>query len=1064
LLATLLVAALFSLPVHSALADGACCIEAEEDCRQVTNPLPCASIGGVYVEGGSCAEGVCDPGACCDGASCSIMTGVDCLNGGLNFLGGGTSCNDDPCGVVPVGACCTGEACTEVSEAVCAASSGNWLGAAVSCGTAPCSPGACCSADDTCSETLPLACQQAGGAFQPGATCAGGACGVGGCCDGLSCSISSAYDCAVAGRQFGGAGTTCLDDPCDAGIGACCLAGACSDASPEDCSFGGGTWLGAGTNCTQDPCVIGACCRPGECDDLARYECAATGGAFFGESTCGSEEACAATLDCDGDSLVAQSPIFGAAGVSDFYDGTYRWDNYSQALGAVETVRFWGLDLERSSGSFIECVDSNPTFLIEFYDDQNGQPGNVVCGHTVTATRTPTGQFVQDFAEVNEYEVELPFPCVQPNGWISIVGLGDQDCIFLWSSSNDGGDGAYCVGCGFPPDDGYDLAFCLGGERGGVFGACCDEGLGVCQDNTEIDQCAGVGMRFYQDFTCQDIGPCDIITGACCHDDGTACEVVTQAACASAGGNWLGQFSECFQCPAVGACCIQDDICVVTTDALCDTEYGTWIGDGTTCGDCPAIPPHCPEESLLSYQADPPHGFIATTSEFDPGFSIANYFEDADGAITGLTWFGFDLEYRPDLGGFIECTEFDNTFDITFHADAAGVPGAVVCDYTVFADRVETGIVSYRGAMLNEYSVTLPSSCVLTNGWVRIVARGATDCWFLWLSGDSPAQAHCTGCGTTLIAGRNMCLAGQAGGVFGACCDDATGICSENVEISNCAATGQRFLADGVCADLPVPCGEFIGACCISDATCSVGSEADCVTAGGSWLGADSLCSECPCLVPCPSGSASEGEPVCFNGYVDETNGGCFATTPAFSPITPGVTVCGTGGVWEGPGGFVGDWDIYEFQLDHPAELTFTVLAEYAVIAAIYDGSAGCPGELLSAFADFACDSANASATVGPGTYWLATRVLAASDESQCGQRYTALLTVEAVSLGDGDGDGDVDLDDHLIFVDCMAGPAAEPAPTAPRTPQECLDAFDADFDGDVDCEDATAFQRSFEG
>lgn len=1047
------------------MAAGACCIAADDDCRQVTNPAPCASIGGVYVEGGSCAEGVCDPGGCCDGASCSIMTGIDCLAAGFEFLGGGTNCNDAPCGVEPVGACCTGEACSEATEAVCVVSGGSWQGDGTSCTAAPCSPGACCEPTGSCSETLPIACQQAGGVFLENTVCAGNACGTGACCDGLSCSISNAYDCETSGRQFGGAGTTCLDDPCDAGIGACCQDGACSDASPEDCATAGGTWLGAGTNCSQDHCVLGACCYPGECEDLARFQCTAAGGGFLAGNTCASEGACAAQNECDGDSLYAQSPnLGGVAGVSDQFDATARWDRYEGVLGAIETVRFWGLDLQRSGITFVECVEETPTFQIEFYDDQLGQPGNLVCGYTLTASRTPTGHFIQDFAEINEYEVELPFPCIQSNGWISIVGIGgDPDCIFLWTSATSGDGGAYCVGCGFPPDDGYDLSFCLGGERGGVFGACCDEGLGVCHDNVEIDDCAGIGMRFHPDLTCQDIGPCDLVTGACCHNDETPCSVETQAGCAAAGGNWLGQFTECFQCPPVGACCIQDGICVVTTDELCDTEYGTWIGEGTTCDDCPAIPPHCPEDSLLAYQADPPHGFIATTSEFDPGFSIANYYEEADGAIVGLSWFGFDLQYRPDLGGFVECTEFDNTFDITFHADAAGVPGSIVCDYTLLVDRVETGIESYRGAMLNEYSVTLPSACVLTNGWVRIVARGVTDCWFLWLSGDTPAQAHCGGCGTTLIAGRNMCLAGETGGVFGACCDDATGVCTENVEISACSSTGQRFLADGLCEDLPVPCGEFIGACCFADATCTVGSEADCVGAGGAWLGADSLCSECPCIVPCAGGSA-EGEADCGVGYVDTTNGGCFAAEPAFSPITPGTAVCGTGGAWEEPGGFIADWDIYEFVLTGSAELHFSVLAEYPVIAAIYDGTAGCPGELLSAFADYACDSANATASVGPGTYWMATRVLSSTDESQCGKRYTALLTVTPIAFGDADGDEDVDLDDYLALADCMNGPGADPTPTPPRTAQECLDAFDSDFDLDVDCEDAAAFQRAFGG
>ena len=62
---------------------------------------------------------------------------------------------------------------------------------------------------------------------------------------------------------------------------------------------------------------------------------------------------------------------------------------------------------------------------------------------------------------------------------------------------------------------------------------------------------------------------------------------------------------------------------------------------------------------------------------------------------------------------------------------------------------------------------------------------------------------------------------------------------------------------------------------------------------------------------------------------------------------------------------------------------------------------------------------------------------------------------------GDFDDDGDVDLQDHVGFVDCMAGPGVTPGPTPPTTAQECLDAFSAD-DNDVDLVDFITFQTVF--
>ncbi|GJM24879.1 MAG: hypothetical protein DHS20C16_12940 [Phycisphaerae bacterium] len=67
-------------------------------------------------------------------------------------------------------------------------------------------------------------------------------------------------------------------------------------------------------------------------------------------------------------------------------------------------------------------------------------------------------------------------------------------------------------------------------------------------------------------------------------------------------------------------------------------------------------------------------------------------------------------------------------------------------------------------------------------------------------------------------------------------------------------------------------------------------------------------------------------------------------------------------------------------------------------------------------------------------------------------------------SPGDIDNDGDVDSADMRVFVACLFGPNAAPAPPGPMVSQNCLDSFDFDSDGDVDLADFEEFAKAFTG
>jgi hypothetical protein len=120
-----------------------------------------------------------------------------------------------------------------------------------------------------------------------------------------------------------------------------------------------------------------------------------------------------------------------------------------------------------------------------------------------------------------------------------------------------------------------------------------------------------------------------------------------------------------------------------------------------------------------------------------------------------------------------------------------------------------------------------------------------------------------------------------------------------------------------------------------------------------------------PCVIDCPPGALAEGEPVCFDGYDDQFNGGCnTAGTPVFSNIPcdqtgAGVTVCGTYGVYPFPGFTYRDTDWYHLDpAGNTGGVVWCVTGQYSTLSGYLDASLGCaaPAFIASAVAN-ACDT-----------------------------------------------------------------------------------------------------------
>ncbi len=136
------------------------------------NPCACGDCGG----GGGGTTG-----ACCSETSCTITTEAGCDG---DYQGNDTTCSPNPCdgscdhggGPCGSGACCIDGECSILSESDCTDGGGNYLGDDSTCDDVDCTQGACCF-DTFCEIDTPSDCSDFGGVYQgDGSTCATNPC------------------------------------------------------------------------------------------------------------------------------------------------------------------------------------------------------------------------------------------------------------------------------------------------------------------------------------------------------------------------------------------------------------------------------------------------------------------------------------------------------------------------------------------------------------------------------------------------------------------------------------------------------------------------------------------------------------------------------------------------------------------------------------------------------------------------------------------------------------------------------------------------------------------------
>ncbi len=534
----------------------------------------------------------------------------------------------------PQGACCDGETCTITYEASCA---GTYKGDGVDCDPNPCIPrGACCLPDGSCEEELTVEeCDALSGSWNG---------------DGTVCPDYDAFEACLAGP--------------DAGLGMDCdVWDYDADMDVDLADFA----VFQANICIPDP--IGACCRPdGACEETYQATCE---NVYFGTYR-GDGVACAG-LD-----PACEQPEPAAVLINEVWSNDAGVDDNEY----VELYNPNGSAVDLSSFSLIivdgdtygDVMNNNYRAVKQKLDFAT--LGTLPAGGFLTIGTSADAGFTPDVAWESILDGNYGYADANTNGLPDNIQNGSQTYVICPTVAvittngvlTDAGMAAVAANQidavatrDYDVDDhAYFLAPVVQSEGGGVFGFAqripngTDTNVVADWEALDANELGEMGSATDPSTPSATNSSYTLITGACC--DGVSCSVVTEDACVSGGGEFLGRGTDC---GPPNPC-----ECLTVAEAKAMT-------DGTPVYLCDVVVSS--DTDLISSSS----GSTIHIQDATGGFTVYGSTANIDALLTELS-LGDQVDITGVTDSYNGLAEFVAPFSVLNNDGAVGVPAATV--------------------------------------------------------------------------------------------------------------------------------------------------------------------------------------------------------------------------------------------------------------------------------------------------------------------------------------------------------------------------------------------------